>query len=101
MANHRTLPYSKWTYEELEDEYEGLQQSIKIAGYSVKDMMMRDDVEDELNWRDENDYREDVTPKEIELSEKCKKGNMRACNELENYDWRTDPDMKGRMMGVV
>ena len=66
--DYYSKPYSEWTYEQLKKELEGLNQSIKHTGYGVKDVMMKDAIECELDWRDEKGYYLH-TPKEIKEEE--------------------------------
>ena len=66
--DYYSKPYSEWTYEQLKKELDGLDQSIKHTSYGVKDVMMKDAIEGELDWRDEKGYSLH-TPKEIKEEE--------------------------------
>ena len=44
-------PLTEWTEKELENELKGVQQSIEVAGYGTKDLILRDNIEEELDRR--------------------------------------------------
>ena len=44
-------PFKEWTTTQLETELQGIEQSIKVAGYGTKDLLMRNEIEQELDRR--------------------------------------------------
>ena len=60
--NYYLLEITKWTIEELQSEVDGYKQ---LGGVGVKDIIRKNEAEDELNWRNEKGYY-DLTPEEIQ-----------------------------------
>jgi hypothetical protein len=60
--NHYLLEITKWTMQELQSEVDGYKQ---LGGVGVKDIIRKNEAEDELNWRNEKGYY-DLTPEEIQ-----------------------------------
>jgi len=44
-------PFKEWTTTQLEKELQGIAQTMNVAGYGTKDLLMRDEIEQELDRR--------------------------------------------------
>ena len=60
--NYYLLAVEEWTKEELIAEIDGFKQ---LGGVGVKDIIRKNESEDELQWRCDKGYSDD-TPQEIE-----------------------------------